>query len=465
MQSAINKLPIFLRIGLIVLLIVLGFFMLAWSQIKPYQLNVNGETIHMRAIAFYPRDLFDLANVPLQPEDRVSVDPNQFSLAIPEQVSLLSARPVNLIAPNGQETVITAELILANILQRAGIKLYPGDILLINEKIVQPDQKLPPAEPIDLEITPAKQVDVYLDDQYHSTLFTQKATFQEALQEAGMEFDEKDRFHPDIEENLNSSNQLHITLAEEVCVSTNQNEFCGLSAGETVSEALADLDLTPQNLDYAQPKEDETIPADRKITLHQVEERLILTTDETSFAYSYVEDPNTQLDTTAVITPGQPGIEVMRTIERIEDGTLLTSSSEDPWKASEPQDGIMGRGTRAVLQTETVDGQTIEFWRKVSVYATSYHPSIFGDNPRTRSGLPLQKGTVAVSAAWYPSMALQPIYVQGYGYGKIGDSGYGIPGTYWIDLGYSDEDYVGWHSWTTLYFLAPIPAWYPTVLP
>ncbi|MDD4578967.1 MAG: hypothetical protein PHS75_10525, partial [Anaerolineaceae bacterium] len=130
MQSAINKLPIFLRIGLIVLLIVLGSFMLAWSQIKPYQLNVNGETIHMRAIAFYPRDLFDLANVPLQPEDRISVDPIQFSLAIPEQVSLLSARPVNLIARNGQETVITAELIPANILQRAGIKLYPGDILL-----------------------------------------------------------------------------------------------------------------------------------------------------------------------------------------------------------------------------------------------------------------------------------------------------------------------------------------------
>jgi 3D (Asp-Asp-Asp) domain-containing protein len=62
-------------------------------------------------------------------------------------------------------------------------------------------------------------------------------------------------------------------------------------------------------------------------------------------------------------------------------------------------------------------------------------------------------------------MALQRVYVQGYGHATIGDSGGGIPGTYWIDLGYSDEDYVGWHSWTTLYFLPPIPAWYPVVLP
>jgi 3D (Asp-Asp-Asp) domain-containing protein len=125
----------------------------------------------------------------------------------------------------------------------------------------------------------------------------------------------------------------------------------------------------------------------------------------------------------------------------------------------------MGRGTKAVVQTETVDGEELQFWRKVSVYATSYHPSIFGPDARTRSGMPLAHGTVAVSAAWYPSMVGQRVYVRGYGYGTIGDSGGGIPGTPWIDLGYGDADYVGWHSWTTIYFLTPIPAWYPAVLP
>ncbi len=465
MMSTLNKLPKFFQFALVFVFMLIGFGLMLWSQIKPYQLNVNGEAIQMRALAFYPRDLFKLAGITLQPQDRLSLDPDKFSLDIPERINLVSARLVTLETPEETKEILTAELIPANILQEAGIQLFPKDVLLVEGENIPLDQKIAPAEPVSLQLEPAKRVDIYIDQQYQTSLFTQKATFQEVLSEAGLEFNQKDRFSPRLGETLSSSTQLHITLAEPVCVNTNNKEFCGLSAGETISEALADLEITPQNLDYAQPEEDEPIPTDRRVTIHQIEERLVLQTDETSFAYSYQEDPNTQLDTTTVIVPGQAGIDVLRTIERIEDAALLASTSEGPWKASNPRDGVMGRGTVAVMQTETVDGQTIEFWRKVSVYATSYHPSTFGDNPQTRSGLPLAKGTIAVSAAWYPSMALQSVYVQGYGFGTIGDSGGGIPGTYWIDLGYSDEDYVGWHSWTTLYFLAPIPAWYPVVLP
>jgi 3D (Asp-Asp-Asp) domain-containing protein len=125
----------------------------------------------------------------------------------------------------------------------------------------------------------------------------------------------------------------------------------------------------------------------------------------------------------------------------------------------------MGYGTKVVVQSETVDGQTIEYWRKLSVYATSYYPGEFEGDAITRSGVPLTKGIVAVSAAWYPSMASLQVYVPGYGYGTIADSGYGIPGTRWIDLGYDDENYVGWHHWTTIYFLTPIPANIMAVLP
>lgn len=464
-MSALKNLPKFLRFALVVVLILIGLSLMAWSQIKPYQLNVNGEVIRMQALVLFPRDLVRLAGYTLQPADRLSVEPDKFSINIPEIVSLNTARPVSIKTPTTATEITTAELLPANILQEAGIQLFPEDIIQINGETAQPDQTLLPGEPLSLQFLPAKQVDIYINEQYSTTLFTQKATFAEALAEAGLEFNENDRFSPRLHEPLATNAHLQITLAEQVCVTFPQTQFCGLSAGENVSEALADLGIAPQHLDYAQPAEDQPLPENRTLSLHQVEERLILQTDETSFYYSYQEDPNTQLDTTAVIVPGQPGIEVMRTTERIEDGILLASTSEAPWKASEPRDGEMGVGTRAVLQTETVDGETIEYWRKVSVYATSYHPSTFGDNPRTRSGLPLVKGTIAVSAAWYPSMALQRVYVQGYGYATIGDSGGGIPGTYWIDLGYSDEDYVGWHSWTTLYFLTPIPAWYPVVLP
>jgi 3D (Asp-Asp-Asp) domain-containing protein len=112
-----------------------------------------------------------------------------------------------------------------------------------------------------------------------------------------------------------------------------------------------------------------------------------------------------------------------------------------------------------------VDGQTLEYWRKLSVYATSYHPSEFSYGALTRSGLPLTKGIVAVAASWYNALEMQPVYVPGYGHGIIADSGYGIPGKYWIDLGYDDENWISWHDWTVIYFLTPVPAYVQAILP
>ena len=42
--------------------------------------------------------------------------------------------------------------------------------------------------------------------------------------------------------------------------------------------------------------------------------------------------------------------------------------------------------------------------------------------------------------------------------GTIEDVGGGLPDRHWIDLGYSDDDWVGWGGWMTIYFLTPVPA-------
>jgi hypothetical protein len=37
--------------------------------------------------------------------------------------------------------------------------------------------------------------------------------------------------------------------------------------------------------------------------------------------------------------------------------------------------------------------------------------------------------------------------------------GGGFPdGRLWIDLAYSDDDWVAWHGYVTVYFLTPVPA-------
>jgi 3D (Asp-Asp-Asp) domain-containing protein len=83
----------------------------------------------------------------------------------------------------------------------------------------------------------------------------------------------------------------------------------------------------------------------------------------------------------------------------------------------------------------------------------------------TASGIPLTKGVIAVTLPWYRQFAGQQIYVPGYGVGTIADTGGGIPGTDWIDLGYDEENFTNWHSNVTIYFLTPVPADVPWQLP
>ena len=232
-----------------------------------------------------------------------------------------------------------------------------------------------------------------------------------------------------------------------------------------MGEALAELGIALQNLDRTIPPESESLPDNGQITLIKGTESISLVKDESTFSYSYQLDPEAELDTTSVVTPGQLGLVISRQRSRVENGVVVYTKDEGPWKASDPADAVLGWGTKVVVKTEVVDGQTLEYWRKVSVYATSYHPSEFSYGAQTRSGIPLTKGIIAVAASWYNGLEMQPVYVPGYGHGIIADSGYGIPGRYWIDLGYDDENYVPWHDWTVIYFLTPVPAYVAAILP
>ena len=64
---------------------------------------------------------------------------------------------------------------------------------------------------------------------------------------------------------------------------------------------------------------------------------------------------------------------------------------------------------------------------------------------------------VAVIRSWYNQMRGWPVFIPVYGSGSIEDIGAGFANKDWIDLGFTDDDFEGWHSWTTLYFLTPVP--------
>jgi resuscitation-promoting factor RpfB len=178
--------------------------------------------------------------------------------------------------------------------------------------------------------------------------------------------------------------------------------------------------------------------------------------------------PNVELDSRKILQPGQPGLKAHRIRTRYEDGKEVSQTLESEWVAREPEKQIVGYGTKIVVRTLNTPDGPVQYWRAVQMYATSYSPCrIYPDHcdDYTALGAKLQKGVVAMTNAWCRYTCGDKVYVPGYGVGAVLDTGGGIPGRYWIDLGYSDSDFVNWHQTVTVYFLTPVPTNIMWVLP
>jgi 3D (Asp-Asp-Asp) domain-containing protein len=170
------------------------------------------------------------------------------------------------------------------------------------------------------------------------------------------------------------------------------------------------------------------------------------------FESDYLAVADLEIDRQTIVEAGQYGILAERIRIRYEDGQEISRQSEDQWLAQEPVTQIIGYGTQIVMRSiQTGDG-TVEYWRALQVYATSYKPSDTGSNI-TATGKILKKGIIGVNPRYIPYGTI--LYVEGYGYGEAADTG--NIGPRWIDLGYTDEDFVGWHRNVTVYFVWPPP--------
>ena len=214
-------------------------------------------------------------------------------------------------------------------------------------------------------------------------------------------------------------------------------------------------------LHHESPPETAPLPISDTIRVVRVHEEISLETEPLAFGFLTQPLDDVELDTQQVVQVGEYGLTAKRVRVVFEDGVEVARQTEDEWVAREPKPRIVGYGTKINIRTLEIPGGTIEYWRAVNVYASTYSPCHSGGDkcyPNTSSGKPVQKGMIAVTLPWYRYMQGLPAYVPNYGFGSIEDVGGGLPDRYWIDLGYSDEDWVGWGGWTTIYFLTPVPA-------
>jgi uncharacterized protein YabE (DUF348 family) len=385
------------------------------------------------------------------------------------------AGEITLLDGGQAQQIITSERIPLLLLTQAGVTLGPKDLILLNGISIPPDQPLPTTNSITLQIRRA--IPLTLNSPLGIQAFETAAfTVGEALQEAGIQLHASDFLDPPAGTLISHPITITYLPARELSVYVGGEFVTVRSSAGTVGEALAGAGIPLIGLDYSSPSAEQAPPADGQIRIVRVSDSVSLALKTIPFENQFVESAEIELGQQQLLQPGQNGLAMTRTRIRYEDGEEVSRRTESESMVRPPQTRLVATGTKVVIKTTTIDGVTIEYWRAVQMYATSYSPCRSGVPGQcfsgTSLGLPVKKGVVAVDISVYNLIAGQQLYISGYGSAVVADVGggsiieqnLGIPRTQWIDLGYSDNDFQDGPGWVTVYFLTPVPPSIPFFL-
>ncbi|MFH2102056.1 MAG: G5 domain-containing protein [Chloroflexota bacterium] len=367
----------------------------------------------------------------------------------------------------------TSERIPANLIAALGISLAEDDRLIYLGEPVEPDSPLPDAQSYTIRVRRAVTVTVTTPEAGSRDVETAAFSVGQLLEELDIPVQIADRVDPPLETPLVEGLQISYQPARDLIVTVGGNQVTVRSSEETVGQALAEAGIPVVGLDYSIPSEYEPIPVNGRIRVVRVVEDVILTQKSIPFETRTELSAELELDQQELLQGGEPGLAITRTRVRYEDGVEVARETEGESIVRPPQDRIMGIGSNIVIRTTIVNGETIEYWRALRVYLTSYSPCrsaspdgrcLYG----TSSGMQVQKGVVAMVYSWYIAFGFERLYIPGYGFAVVGDVGGGAPpgNHFWVDLGWTDEEFQ-WMGgyWETIYFLTPVPSNPVYVLP
>jgi uncharacterized protein YabE (DUF348 family) len=370
-------------------------------------------------------------------------------------------------------TLTTTERIPAELLAEAGITLMPADQVLGNGLPLPLEQPLPP-EFNTLQIHRAVTV-ALVTPAGEQSLVTTAGTVGGVLYTAGIQLYAADFIDPPVDTPLSAGMTITYRPSQELTVTTSAGSVRIRSSADTVGAALAGAGIPLEGLDYSLPAESEALPTDGQIRLVRVSESVQLVQKPIPFETETVSSPEVELGQQEILQPGREGLAIARTRIRYEDGQEVSRAVEEESVVRPPQKRIVQTGTQVVVNTTTLGGVTLEYWRAFEMYATIYSPCNSGTGGcsySTASGMRAGKGVVAVDPSMYSYLGGQRVYIPGYGYGVIGDIGggyiienlVGVSRYRWIDLGFDDNNIYDMSGWLTVYFLSPAPASIPPVM-
>lgn len=442
-----------------------GVFILSYRSIT---LVVDGQSYAFRAWAFTVQQALSAVNFTPAVGDQITP---ALSAPLPENgiITVRRAVPVQVWVKGLSQPAAfsSAGETPAEILTLAGLSIAPQDEIWLNGLPIPAMSPLPPADHYVFQVHQASAFNLVQNGE-ETLVHSARPNLPDALWQAGVRLRGGDMLSVDLDRLPVQGSQVVLVRAAPIAITQGDAHFNALSAAPSLGQALADAGFSLQGLDYSMPSEDSPLAAGEPVAIVRVREEVKLEQKAVAYETEYVADPETPMGQQSVVQAGQYGLTVSRLRLRYENGAEVARQVEDEWTAREPQDQKTGYGTKVVIQTVNTPDGPIEYWRSVEVYATSYSPCNLGTgacSDTTASGAKVSKGIIAVTSAWYRQMAGQRVYVPGYGFAVIADVGGGVPGKYWIDVAYTDAEYVAWHQNVTLYFLTPVPASIPWILP
>ncbi len=439
-------------------LLVIGAAILAILLLrKTVTIQVDGVSRRVSTFALTAGGLLRAEGIAVNPSDRLTPAVNHW-LRPGDAISLDRAVQVTIFADGKTYSLFTVERQPQALLQQAGVALRPGDVLLSGSLSIDPGDQLPRAVSLSLQVRRAVSFS-FVDENGEKTLRSAASTVGEALWQNGIVLHAADRLEPPPGAALTEGLTVTLHASHEVTIRTASGDVRTRTSAATVGEALVEAHLALQGLDYTQPPATSPLPADGLIRLVRVQESVIVEQTQLPFETESQPVDNLDLDSQAVVQPGEYGISARRVRVRAEDGVEVSRQVEGKWVARPPQPKIVGYGTRIVMHTLSTPDGTIKYWRALQFWVTSYHPAEGGSV--TASGKPVRKGLVGVDRNYIPFGTM--MYVPGYGFAEAADTGR-ITGR-WLDLGFSDSEYVPWHQWVTVYFLWPPPSFVPWTIP
>ncbi|NLL98966.1 MAG: DUF348 domain-containing protein [Tepidanaerobacter sp.] len=282
------------------------------------------------------------------------------------------------------------------------------------------------------------------DEDKEAVVSTFASNVAELLEKQNITLDPEDEVTPSPDTKLSEGMQITIKRAFPVKIAVDGKEITLKTRPKTVANILAKAKINLDEKDKVQPALGEYILGEAEINVIRVNERV--TTEIRSIPFETVsrKDYNLPLGEKKVIQDGEEGQEEVTTIEILENGKVVSTTTESK-VIKAPKHKIVLTGTVQVASRGGVDFSYIE---KKRMLATAYTHT----GNRTATGTMPRVGVVAVDPKVIPLGTR--LYIDGYGFARAEDTGGAIKGDK-IDLflDTSEETKRFGRRWVTVYIL------------